>query len=43
MQLENLQLKAPPDDAYDFTITIATGENDYDDIVNWLRLHTKPL
>jgi death on curing protein len=35
-----IALTAPQDEAYNFTIAVATGEKNYDDIVEWLRQNT---
>jgi death on curing protein len=35
-----ITLTVSHDDAYNFTIAVATGEKNYDDIVEWLRQNT---
>jgi prophage maintenance system killer protein len=40
---ENFHLIATQGQAYDFTITISTGEIKFEQITEWLRLNTKPI
>lgn len=42
--MENaLDIKASPEDKYEFVIRISTGEIDYDEIKRWLEVNTNRL
>jgi death-on-curing protein len=40
LRLENIKLNASPDEAYDFVVSIATGEKRFEEAVEWLRTHS---
>jgi death-on-curing protein len=42
LRLEGITLNATPDDAYQFVVDLATGEQRFDQAVEWLRIHSTP-
>lgn len=43
LKIGEMNLIASEEDAYQFTISISTGEIKFDQIVEWLRINTEAL